>query len=166
MITRVSIDMVDRSIELGPDSDRAELCVLRVGRRLDGEGSVSVQADRPLVAACAVNLIRQHWHAPCDNPRCAGSRPERICAMPITLDAYLFFPGNAEQAIGFYQEVFGGQTTITRRGDVDPAASEAEKNQVVNALLTGRRCNLAGQRPRRHHPGPADPGGTVGYRHR
>jgi hypothetical protein len=25
--------------------------------------------------------------------------------MPITLDAYLFFPGNAEQAIGFYQGV-------------------------------------------------------------
>jgi uncharacterized glyoxalase superfamily protein PhnB len=85
--------------------------------------------------------------------------------MPITLDAYLFFPGNAEQAIGFYQEVFGGQTTITRRGDVDPAASEAEKNQVVNALPTGGRCSLAGQRPRRCDSGRTDPGGTVGHRH-
>jgi uncharacterized glyoxalase superfamily protein PhnB len=54
--------------------------------------------------------------------------------MPITLDAYLFFPGNTEQAIAFYQEVFGGQTTITRRGDVDPTASEAEKTHVVGTI--------------------------------
>ena len=62
--------------------------------------------------------------------------------MPTTLDAYLFFPGNTEQAIAFYQEVFGGQATITRRGDVDPAASETEKNQVVHALLTGGEITL------------------------
>lgn len=62
--------------------------------------------------------------------------------MALTLDAYLFFPGNAEQAIAFYQEVFGGQTTITRRGDVDPTASEAEKNQVINALLSGGDITL------------------------
>jgi PhnB protein len=57
--------------------------------------------------------------------------------MPVTLDAYLFFPGNADQAIAFYQQVSGGQTTVTRRGDVDPSASGAERDQVANALLTG-----------------------------
>lgn len=62
--------------------------------------------------------------------------------MSVTLDAYLFFPGNTDQAIAFYQEVFGGQTTITRRGDVDPAASETEKDQVINALLTGGDVTL------------------------
>ena len=62
--------------------------------------------------------------------------------MTITLDAYLFFPGRTEQAISFYQEVFGGQTTINRRGDVDPTASEADKNQVVFALLTGGDVTL------------------------
>jgi hypothetical protein len=46
-------------------------------------------------------------------------------------------PGNTEQVIAFYHQVFGGQVTITRRGDVDPAATAGEKNQVVNALLTG-----------------------------
>jgi PhnB protein len=56
--------------------------------------------------------------------------------MPITPGAYLFFPGSTERAIAFCQ-VFGGQITITRRGGVGPAASEAEKDQVVNALLTG-----------------------------
>jgi PhnB protein len=59
------------------------------------------------------------------------------------LNAYLFFPGNTEQAIAFYQQVFGGQVTITRRGDVDPTAATAEqKNQVINALLTGGDITL------------------------
>ena len=62
--------------------------------------------------------------------------------MTITLDAYLFVPGRTEQAISFYQKVFGGQTTINRRGDVDPTASEADKNQVVFALLTGGDVTL------------------------
>jgi len=43
--------------------------------------------------------------------------------MSVELNAYLFFPGNTEQAIAFYQEVFGGQVTITRLGDVDPGAA-------------------------------------------
>jgi PhnB protein len=63
--------------------------------------------------------------------------------MSVELNAYLFFPGNTEQAIAFYQQVFGGQVSITRRGEVDPtAASEQEKNQVINALLTGGDITL------------------------
>ena len=38
--------------------------------------------------------------------------------------------------------MFGGQTTITRRGDVDPTASGTEKSQVINALLTGGDVTL------------------------
>src|SRR5215471_9520296 len=33
--------------------------------------------------------------------------------MSVELNAYLFFPGNTEQAIAFYQQVFGGQDTST-----------------------------------------------------
>jgi len=63
--------------------------------------------------------------------------------MSVELNAYLFFPGNTDQAVAFYQQVFGGQVTITRRGEVDPtAASEQEKNQVINALLTGGDVTL------------------------
>ena len=63
--------------------------------------------------------------------------------MSVELNAYLLFPGSTEQAIAFYQQVFGGQVTITRRGDVDPTAtSEQEKNQVINALLTGGDVTL------------------------
>jgi PhnB protein len=63
--------------------------------------------------------------------------------MSVELDAYLFFPGNAEQAIAFYQRVFGGQVTITRRGDVDPTATTPEqRNQVIDALLIGGDLTL------------------------
>lgn len=62
--------------------------------------------------------------------------------MAVELNPYLFFPGNTEQAIAFYQQVFGGQVTITRRDDVDPTATADEKNQVVNALLTGGDITL------------------------
>lgn len=62
--------------------------------------------------------------------------------MSVELNAYLFFPGNTEQAIAFYQQVFGGQVSITRRGDVDPTATSEQKNQVINALLTGGDITL------------------------
>ena len=62
--------------------------------------------------------------------------------MSVQLDAYLFFPGNTEQAIGFYQQVFGGQVTITRRGDVHPTATPEQQKQVINALLTGGDITL------------------------
>jgi len=62
--------------------------------------------------------------------------------MSVELNAYLFFPGNAEHAIAFYQQVFGGQVTITRVGDVDPTATAEQKNQVINALLAGGDITL------------------------
>ena len=62
--------------------------------------------------------------------------------MSVELNAYLFFPGNAGQAIAFYQQVFGGQVTITRLGDVDPTAASEQKDLVINALLTGGDITL------------------------
>ena len=53
----------------------------------------------------------------------------------MNLEAYLFFPGNTEDAVSFYQSILGGELAITRRGDVDPTASESEKHLVINASL-------------------------------
>ena len=53
----------------------------------------------------------------------------------MKLEAYLFFPGNTEEAVSFYQSILGGELAITRRGDVDPTASENEKRLVINASL-------------------------------
>jgi PhnB protein len=58
------------------------------------------------------------------------------------LDAYVFFPGNTQEAMGFYKSVFGGELAITTRGDVDPSASGDEKSQVINASLSGGEINL------------------------
>jgi PhnB protein len=62
--------------------------------------------------------------------------------MEILLNAYLFFPGNAEEAITFYRGVFGGEVDITRVGDVDPSAPDEAKNAVINAQLTGGDLTL------------------------
>ena len=53
----------------------------------------------------------------------------------MKLEAYLFFPGNTEEAMNHYQSILGGDLSITRRGDVDPTASEGEKDLVINAAL-------------------------------
>jgi PhnB protein len=60
----------------------------------------------------------------------------------MKLEAYLFFPGTTEEAMTFYQGVFGGDLTITRRGDVDPSATESEKGLVVNAALDNAAFTL------------------------
>jgi PhnB protein len=62
--------------------------------------------------------------------------------MSVELNPYLFFPGNAEEAINFYQQVFGGQVAITRLGDVDSNAPAGQRNLVVNAQLTGGDLTL------------------------
>jgi PhnB protein len=53
----------------------------------------------------------------------------------VKLEAYLFFPGNTGEAMNHYQSILGGNLSITRRGDVDPTASEGEKDLVINAAL-------------------------------
>ena len=53
----------------------------------------------------------------------------------MNLEAYLFFPGNTEEAMRCYQGIFGGDLSITRRGDVDPTAPEDERHLVINAAL-------------------------------
>jgi PhnB protein len=53
----------------------------------------------------------------------------------MKLEAYLFFPGNAEDAMNFYQGILGGDLAVTRRSDVDPTAPDNEKHLVINATL-------------------------------
>jgi PhnB protein len=65
--------------------------------------------------------------------RLAGgeSKQER----PMKIDAYLFFPGTTGEAMEFYRGVFGGTLTVVRRGDVDPSATGADRDLVINATL-------------------------------
>ena len=66
----------------------------------------------------------------------------------MKIDAYLFFPGSAAQAMAFYKNVFGGTLTVVRRGEVDPSATGEEKDLVINATLdTGDFYLRASDRP-------------------
>lgn len=53
----------------------------------------------------------------------------------MNLEAYLFFPGNTEEAMNFYRSVLGGELSITRRGDIDPTTPQDEAHLVINAAL-------------------------------
>jgi PhnB protein len=54
----------------------------------------------------------------------------------VRIQPYLFFPGTTREAVTFYQEVFGGELTMTTVGDVDPGATGPEGDRVINASLT------------------------------
>lgn len=60
----------------------------------------------------------------------------------MRIEPYLFFPGSTKEAMEFYKLVFGGELQITLRGDMDPSASEDEKNQVINALLSSEHITF------------------------
>ncbi len=59
----------------------------------------------------------------------------------ISLDPYLFFKGNAKEAMAFYKSVFGGELSMQTMGDV-PSGSEESKmvndsnrDQIMHARL-------------------------------
>ena len=60
----------------------------------------------------------------------------------MTLTPYLNLPGNAEEAMNFYKDVFGGKTEIQRWNEMPPnpkmPASDAWKNKVMHGSLTIR----------------------------
>ena len=60
----------------------------------------------------------------------------------MTLTPYLNLTGNAEEAMNFYQEVFGGKTEIQRWSEMPPnphmSVDDAWKNKVMHGSLTIR----------------------------
>ena len=54
----------------------------------------------------------------------------------VSLDPYLFFDGDAEQAMNFYKSVFGGKITISRMSDM-PGTKPEDANRVMHAMLEG-----------------------------
>ena len=60
-----------------------------------------------------------------------------------TLNPYLHFNGNAEEALNFYKSVLGGETEITRFSDFPgmPVAEEL-KNDVMHAVLKSNAMQL------------------------
>lgn len=56
--------------------------------------------------------------------------------MAVTLNPYLHFNGEAEEALSFYKSIFGGESTISRYGDNPmPDLKEEHKNLVMHGDL-------------------------------
>ncbi len=54
----------------------------------------------------------------------------------VHLDPYLFFDGNAEEAMNYYKGVFGGELNIARMEGV-PGTKPEDANKVMHAMLDG-----------------------------
>lgn len=70
------------------------------------------------------------------------------------LNPYLFFGGNCREAMGFYQNIFGGELTFSTYGDgpadahQDPKANSDEmKDKIMFSKLNGAFVILASDSP-------------------
>lgn len=58
--------------------------------------------------------------------------------MSVLLNPYIVFPGNARQAMEFYQSVFGGELSVMAFADMPGMEVPAgQENNVMHAMLTG-----------------------------
>ena len=56
---------------------------------------------------------------------------------------YLYFEGNAEEALSFYKEIFGGEeSNFMRYGDTQAPTSEEYKDKVLHAELVHKSFKL------------------------
>ncbi len=64
----------------------------------------------------------------------------------ISLNPYIFFDGQAEEAMEFYKKVFGGELTIQKMSEVPEEARQAainpDPNRVMHASLDGGMVKL------------------------
>ncbi|HEX8006011.1 MAG TPA: NAD(P)-dependent oxidoreductase [Trebonia sp.] len=79
---------------------------------------------------------------------------ERTHIMPVELNAYLFFPGNTEQAIAFYQTAPASHRLLARRGTLQADACQAEQHAQGRAGPGADRRGARGGSRRTDH-GPA-----------
>ncbi|MES2809911.1 MAG: VOC family protein [Bacteroidota bacterium] len=64
-----------------------------------------------------------------------------------TINPYLFFPGNTEEAFNFYKSVFGGEFLMLSRYEdspENPAITADHKNQIMHIALPIGRNILMG----------------------
>lgn len=68
----------------------------------------------------------------------------------ISIEPYLFFKGNAKEAMEFYKSVFGGDLQISTMGDTPKEAQMpgADPNSVMHASLKGPVNLMASDSPK------------------
>ena len=55
--------------------------------------------------------------------------------MPTRLNPYLNFRGQAREALEFYQQVLGGELTLSTFGEFGAVADPSEKDQIMHGQL-------------------------------
>lgn len=63
----------------------------------------------------------------------------------VTLNAYLFFTGNAKEAMEFYKSIFGGDLSLTTYGEVPGDKNPntiGMDDQIIHASLSGGDIDL------------------------
>jgi PhnB protein len=56
--------------------------------------------------------------------------------MPTVLNPYLGFRDNAREAMTFYQNVFGGELTLSTFGEFQASEDPAETDKIMHGMLT------------------------------
>ncbi|BCW75562.1 VOC family protein [Arthrobacter sp. NicSoilB11] len=56
--------------------------------------------------------------------------------MPTILNPYISFRDNAREALNFYQQVFGGELTLSTFGDFQASEDPAEAEKIMHGMLT------------------------------
>jgi PhnB protein len=60
------------------------------------------------------------------------------------LNPYVMFEGNAREALGFYQGIFGGELNLMTYGDMDGSCPDATKDKIMHGQLMGGEAELMG----------------------
>ncbi len=60
----------------------------------------------------------------------------------INLDPYIFFKGEAREAMEFYKNIFGGELTIQTYEDVPGPTQEGMEGKLMHAMLEGEDVRL------------------------
>jgi PhnB protein len=68
----------------------------------------------------------------------------------ISLEPYLFFKGNAKEAMEYYKSIFGGELQVSTMGDAPKEAQMpgADPNSVMHASLKGPVNLMASDSPK------------------
>lgn len=59
-----------------------------------------------------------------------------------TIVPYLFFQGNCEEAMNFYQSCLGGEISVQRFGDTEMPVDEGHKNKIMHGELKTEHIHL------------------------
>lgn len=60
----------------------------------------------------------------------------------VQVNPYIFFKGNAREAMEFYKDIFGGELTIQTNTDANATADDRPADNIMHAQLSGGDITL------------------------